>query len=47
MNENQRIYDLFREQDRWLKFGEFLENGIEWIEEPTLELQSNGGVDED
>ena len=30
---NQELYQAFREQDTYLKFGEFLEYCIEWEEE--------------
>jgi hypothetical protein len=30
---NEEIIDAFRAQDTYLKFGDFLEHGIEWEEE--------------
>lgn len=30
---NEDLYEAFRAQDKYLKFGEFLEYGIEWEEE--------------
>jgi len=27
---NEELYEAFRAQDRYLKFGEFLEHSIEW-----------------
>ena len=40
---NREIYALFRAQDRWLKFGDFLENNIEWIYEED-EDEANMGI---
>ena len=36
--ENEEIYALFRAQDKYLKFGDFLEYCICWEEEDEIDM---------